>query len=105
MKVELGLRNHSREVKKRDDRGRHAQSWSGCFATKGIINTLGETCISSCSEGNYFCNFVFFFFFFASVRLFQNLKKKKGKWKKEERKELALLVLNTDERACVCSRF
>ena len=83
--------------------GRHAQSWSGCFATEGHYQVSWRNLHKVLQLRVIFLQILFFFF--ASVRLFQNLKKKKGKWKKEERKELVLLVLNTDERACVCSRF
>ena len=75
MKVKLRLRNRSREVQRRDDRRLPCSVMDWAFLLlKGIIRTLGKTCIRSCNEGYYFCNF-----FFASVRLFQNKKRKMEK--------------------------
>lgn len=83
MKVKLTLRNHSREVQRRDDGRLPCSGTDWAFLLlKGIIRTLGETCIGSYNEGYYFCNF-----FFASVRLFQN---KKGKMEKRGKKIIGI---------------
>ena len=59
----------------------------GVLLLKGIIRTLGETCVRSCSEGYYFCSF---FFFFCKCEIVLKFKKKERKMEKRGKKRIGI---------------
>ena len=68
--------------------GRHAQSWSGCFATEGHYQVSWRNLHKVLQWRVLFLQLLFFFF--ASVRLFQNLKKKERKMEKRGKKRIGI---------------